>query len=347
MTKSKVADAKISAEARKTVEEERRRRSAGITAAESCHAAQQTVSLWAGGELEFQRWYGNSKTRFPAWFWDLLKKKKKKARAENISRVYVKPKNAALSETNGVWSETSTKESRAAESKLFLRFAPKAALMASVLGNNSRASGAQSGQVKCKLKRRRRRRSKRKGTTLQLLPLYSLHSVSRDRAHLGERLSARCPDRPRAALPFRAATQRRFSSANLAYLETALKNDSYLDAPSAWNCALSRTWKVWLLLRSLSLKSVFSGTLARATGRWNYSCLHLSSNVCLWRKTPCFFIWSFFMSVPWHCRRIPWNLFPGNTVSSIIWIYQKFGFNSWPHFGGKKGIKVRALCHLT
>lgn len=39
--------------------------------------------------------------------------------------------------------------------------------MASVLGNSSRASGAQSGQVKCKLKRRRRRRSKRKGTTLQ------------------------------------------------------------------------------------------------------------------------------------------------------------------------------------
>ncbi|XP_035801924.2 double-stranded RNA-specific editase B2 isoform X2 [Amphiprion ocellaris] len=34
--------------------------------------------------------------------------------------------------------------------------------MASVLGNSSRASGAQSGQVKCKLKRRRRRRSKRK-----------------------------------------------------------------------------------------------------------------------------------------------------------------------------------------
>ncbi|CAB1449934.1 unnamed protein product [Pleuronectes platessa] len=34
--------------------------------------------------------------------------------------------------------------------------------MASVLGNSSRASGAQGGQVKCKLKRRRRRRSKRK-----------------------------------------------------------------------------------------------------------------------------------------------------------------------------------------
>ncbi|XP_059901749.1 double-stranded RNA-specific editase B2-like [Gadus macrocephalus] len=34
--------------------------------------------------------------------------------------------------------------------------------MASVLGNNSRASGAQSGQVKCKFKRRRRRRCKRK-----------------------------------------------------------------------------------------------------------------------------------------------------------------------------------------
>ncbi|XP_043960684.1 double-stranded RNA-specific editase B2 isoform X1 [Gambusia affinis] len=34
--------------------------------------------------------------------------------------------------------------------------------MASVLGNGSRASGAPSGQVRCKLKRRRRRRSKRK-----------------------------------------------------------------------------------------------------------------------------------------------------------------------------------------
>ncbi|XP_034027763.1 double-stranded RNA-specific editase B2 isoform X2 [Thalassophryne amazonica] len=34
--------------------------------------------------------------------------------------------------------------------------------MASVLGNSGRASAAQSGQVKCKLKRRRRRRSKRK-----------------------------------------------------------------------------------------------------------------------------------------------------------------------------------------
>lgn len=41
-----------------------------------------------------------------------------------------------------------------------------AALMASLLGNGGRASGAQGGQVKCKLKRRRRRRSKRKGTTL-------------------------------------------------------------------------------------------------------------------------------------------------------------------------------------
>ncbi|KAM9713258.1 double-stranded RNA-specific editase B2 isoform 2-T2 [Menidia menidia] len=44
-----------------------------------------------------------------------------------------------------------------------LRFALKPrAPMASVLGNGGRASGAQSGQVKCKLKRRRRRRSKRK-----------------------------------------------------------------------------------------------------------------------------------------------------------------------------------------
>ena len=46
---------------------------------------------------------------------------------------------------------------------IILRCAPTAALMASVLGNNSRASGAQSGQVKCKFKRRRRRRCKRKG----------------------------------------------------------------------------------------------------------------------------------------------------------------------------------------
>lgn len=44
MTEFKVADAKISAEARKTVGEERRRRGAGISAAESCHAALRTVS---------------------------------------------------------------------------------------------------------------------------------------------------------------------------------------------------------------------------------------------------------------------------------------------------------------
>lgn len=31
-----------------------------------------------------------------------IKKKKERTRAENISRVYVKPKDAALSETNGV-----------------------------------------------------------------------------------------------------------------------------------------------------------------------------------------------------------------------------------------------------
>lgn len=61
--------------------------------------------------------------------------------------------------------------------------------MASVLGNSSRASGAQGGQVKCKLKRRRRRRSKRKGTTLQhfcAFALSSLRSAGRGRAHLGE-----------------------------------------------------------------------------------------------------------------------------------------------------------------
>lgn len=196
MTKSKVADAKISAEARKTVEEERRRRGAGIRAAVRCHAAQQTVSLWARGD--FQRWYRNSKTRSPPG----SEVYKKRARSENIVQIYVKPEDAALSENNGGWSETSTKESRAAESKLFLRFAPKAALMASVLGNNSRASGAQSGQVKCKLKRRRRRRSKRKGTTLQPLPvllLWFLSSVSRGRAHLGgasERAASRSTPAP-------------------------------------------------------------------------------------------------------------------------------------------------------
>lgn len=44
MIEFKVADAKISAEARKTGGEERSRRGAGISAAESCHAALQTVS---------------------------------------------------------------------------------------------------------------------------------------------------------------------------------------------------------------------------------------------------------------------------------------------------------------
>lgn len=88
--------------------------------------------------------------------------------------------------------------------------------MASVLGNSSRASGAQSGQVKCKLKRRRRRRSKRKGTTLQPLPvllLWFLSSVSRVRAHLGgasERAAY-----PRAAPASCTAAPRRFYSANL------------------------------------------------------------------------------------------------------------------------------------
>ncbi len=134
--------------------------------------------------------------RAPPWFGGI----KKTGRAENIVRDYVKPEDAALSESNGGWSETSTKESRAAESKLLLRFAPKAALMASVLGNSSRASGAQSGQVKCKLKRRRRRRSKRKGTTLHhFFPFVSsLSSASRGRAHLGgasERAAARSTPR--------------------------------------------------------------------------------------------------------------------------------------------------------
>lgn len=53
----KVADAKISAEARKTAGEERRQRSGrtGIRAAESRHAALQTVCVRAAEELEFQR----------------------------------------------------------------------------------------------------------------------------------------------------------------------------------------------------------------------------------------------------------------------------------------------------
>ncbi|KAM3593788.1 uncharacterized protein V6R79_021926 [Siganus canaliculatus] len=44
MIESKVADAKISAEARKTVGEEPGRKGAGISAAESCHAALPTAS---------------------------------------------------------------------------------------------------------------------------------------------------------------------------------------------------------------------------------------------------------------------------------------------------------------
>lgn len=45
--------------------------------------------------------------------------KKRKGRAENIVWVYVNLEDAALSESNGGWRQTSTKESRAAESKLF------------------------------------------------------------------------------------------------------------------------------------------------------------------------------------------------------------------------------------
>lgn len=64
--------------------------------------------------------------------------------------------------------------------------------MASVLGNSGRASGAQGGQVKCKLKRRRRRRSKRK---VNLLMHRSPHpfgpSSSRDQqAYLANPLKA-------------------------------------------------------------------------------------------------------------------------------------------------------------
>ena len=172
---------KISAEARRkkekekkreeTVREEQRRRGAGY---QCCWELPRCAANSPHRELEaswsFQRWYRNSKTRSP-WFGGIgggKKRERERGRAENIvPSLRQSRRTLRLSESNGGWSETSTKESRAAESKLFLRCAPEAALMASVLGNSSRASGAQSGQVKCKLKRRRRRRSKRKGTTLQ------------------------------------------------------------------------------------------------------------------------------------------------------------------------------------
>lgn len=86
-------------------------------------------------------------------------------RDENIVRSYVKSPRTLRSPTHGERRADALR--RSGLQVLPLRSAPQdAALMASVLGNSSRASGAhQSGQVKCKLKRRRRRRSKRKGTT--------------------------------------------------------------------------------------------------------------------------------------------------------------------------------------
>lgn len=86
---------------------------------------------------------------------------KKARQSKIIIRVYVKPEEAALQ--RAVRSEDSQVKSGVESASTS---SSCAALMASLLGNGSRASGTQSGQVKCKLKRRRRRRSKRKGTTL-------------------------------------------------------------------------------------------------------------------------------------------------------------------------------------
>lgn len=90
-----------------------------------------------------------------------------------------------------------------------------AALMASLLGNGSRASGAQSGQVKCKLKRRRRRRSKRKGTTLPRFgtcrPLLSFFVPGRGGAHLGGSSQRYSPRKSRS----HAAAPRRLHFANI------------------------------------------------------------------------------------------------------------------------------------
>lgn len=87
---------------------------------------------------------------------------KRERQPRNIVLLYVKHEDAAL--------QNKEVEARQIERRVeppSPSCSCAALLMASLLGNSSRASGAQSGQVKCKLKRRRRRRSKRKGTTLQ------------------------------------------------------------------------------------------------------------------------------------------------------------------------------------
>ena len=265
---------KISAEARRkkekekkreeTVREEQRRRGAGY---QCCWELPRCAANSPHRELEaswsFQRWYRNSKTRSP-WFGGIgggKKRERERGRAENIvPSLRQSRRTLRLSESNGGWSETSTKESRAAESKLFLRCAPEAALMASVLGNSSRASGAQSGQVKCKLKRRRRRRSKRKGTTLQhffffffffLPPSFSsclpLCSASRGRAHLGGGIRARGssssgsgPTPARCLYPPRAQhAPRPLHFTSLFLTSRTWRNGSCSEVPPARNDALS------------------------------------------------------------------------------------------------------------
>lgn len=145
MVESKVADAKCAAEARRKLGE----------SYQCCSARRTTVSVRVFSEKVR---HGNSITRAPLPFRFSSGATQKKRGRENSPELRQSRARRAEARQTQVQSRV---ESSGSDPSSFL--APNAALMASVLGNSSRASGAQSGQVKCKLKRRRRRRSKRKG----------------------------------------------------------------------------------------------------------------------------------------------------------------------------------------
>lgn len=147
----------ISAGARKTVGEEQEQERTGLLSLEPPRCAANSLSVSFRGDTGAAR-------RAPPKVWG---EKKETRRA---SRKY----SPSLRQSRGRFvfkKQRRLKRDKYKESSRRVQVVPalrsKAALMASVLGNSSRASGAQSGQVKCKLKRRRRRRSKRKGKTLQ------------------------------------------------------------------------------------------------------------------------------------------------------------------------------------
>lgn len=184
---------------------------ASVGAAERIRAAQRAdrLSRRRAGVSEVIR---QRRDALPARCWGGIKKARQSKRRV---RVYVKPVEAALQ--RAARSEDTQVKSRVEPASTSSSCAaPRcAALMASLLGNGSRASGAQSGQVKCKLKRRRRRRSKRKGTTLPRFrtcrPPLSFFVPGRGGAHLGGSSQRYSPRKSRS----HAAAPRRLHFANI------------------------------------------------------------------------------------------------------------------------------------